>query len=200
MRRVRVASEAPAAWSATAAAPAATATLPAGDWPLGRALAQVAGIYILAENAQGLVVVDMHAAHERIVYERLKASLDGAAIESQPLLIPATFAATPQEIATAEQQAEGFEHWREGHITRTTAGGVAFGCLTLAVLMAGLNENVTKVALSDIRGAMGIGADSEFRAPMAICVIGARSRIASYGSFAYIHRFSARVEGVTSTV
>jgi len=100
---VLFAREAPAAWPAQAPVGAA----PTGsDWPLGKALAQVAGIYILAENTQGLVVVDMHAAHERIVYERLKASLDDKAIESQPLLIPATFAATPQEIATAEQQAD----------------------------------------------------------------------------------------------
>jgi DNA mismatch repair protein MutL len=88
------------AFGQTVARPAS----PADDqaWPLGRALAQLQGIYILAENSQGLVIVDMHAAHERIVYERLKTQLDGAAIASQPLLIPATFAATPQEVATAE--------------------------------------------------------------------------------------------------
>ena len=83
--------------------------LPPGDWPLGRALAQLQGIYILAENTSGLIIVDMHAAHERIVYERLKNQLDNsasAAIASQPLLIPATFAATAQEIDTAQSAAE----------------------------------------------------------------------------------------------
>jgi DNA mismatch repair protein MutL len=83
--------------------------LPPGDWPLGRALAQLQGIYILAENQHGLIVVDMHAAHERIVYERLKTQMDqggGERIASQPLLIPATFAATPQEVATAESSAD----------------------------------------------------------------------------------------------
>jgi len=76
------------------------------EWPLGRAIAQLQGVYILAENTQGLVVVDMHAAHERIVYERLKQQLDTTQITSQPLLIPASFSATPQEIATAESCAE----------------------------------------------------------------------------------------------
>ncbi len=85
--------------------------LPPGDWPLGRAIAQLQGIYILAENTQGLIVVDMHAAHERIVYERLKTQMDAAqanqatTLASQPLLIPATFAATPQEVATTEVHA-----------------------------------------------------------------------------------------------
>ena len=75
-------------------------------WPLGRAIAQLQGVYILAENSQGLIVVDMHAAHERIVYERLKQQLDTTRITSQPLLIPASFAATPQEISTAENCSE----------------------------------------------------------------------------------------------
>ncbi|MBN9366416.1 MAG: DNA mismatch repair endonuclease MutL [Comamonadaceae bacterium] len=97
-----VAEPPPVAW-ATPAPPAAEE--PA--WPLGRAVAQIHGVYILAESAQGMVIVDMHAAHERIVYERLKAQVDGGArIASQPLLIPATFAATAQEVATAEEAAE----------------------------------------------------------------------------------------------
>jgi DNA mismatch repair protein MutL len=105
---VLYAQEAPAPWGLGPAVPpsARPDSGQSGEWPLGKALAQVAGIYILAENRQGLVIVDMHAAHERIVYERLKASLGGAAIESQPLLIPATFAATAQEIATAEQHTD----------------------------------------------------------------------------------------------
>jgi DNA mismatch repair protein MutL len=90
---------------------AATSTLTqadsnASEWPLGRAIAQLQGVYILAENSQGLIVVDMHAAHERIVYERLKQQLDTTHITSQPLLIPASFAATPQEISTAENCTE----------------------------------------------------------------------------------------------
>ncbi|QXW19181.1 DNA mismatch repair endonuclease MutL [Comamonas aquatica] len=86
-----------------AAVSPAPATHEHATWPLGRAIAQVHGVYILAENAQGMVIVDMHAAHERIVYERLKEQLGNhQPIASQPLLIPATFAATPQEVATAE--------------------------------------------------------------------------------------------------
>jgi len=94
--------------SATPAQPTVTLrpVLPDQDWPLGRAIAQIQGVYILAENKQGLVIVDMHAAHERVVYERLKAKLGSTTIESQPLLIPVSFAATAEEVAAAEQHAE----------------------------------------------------------------------------------------------
>jgi DNA mismatch repair protein MutL len=91
--------------AATDAARAAVAQADASDWPLGRAIAQIQGVYVLAENAQGLVVVDMHAAHERIVYERLKAGADTHAMPTQALLIPATFAATPAEHALVEAHA-----------------------------------------------------------------------------------------------
>jgi len=73
--------------------------------PLGYALAQVHGIYILAENTQGLVVVDMHAAHERIGYERLKAAHDSVGLKTQPLLVPISVTLAEQEADTAEQHA-----------------------------------------------------------------------------------------------
>lgn len=98
-----IASEETATWRDRNDGDPAAQALPAGDWPLGRAIAQLQGVYILAENAQGLIVVDMHAAHERIVYEGLKNQLEHTGIASQPLLIAASFAATPQEIATAQE-------------------------------------------------------------------------------------------------
>ncbi len=94
--------------ASTQAETSAVDSLPASesapnDLPLGRALAQLQGIYILAENAQGLVLVDMHAAHERITYERLKTQMDAQGVRRQPLLVPITVAVSRSEANLAEE-------------------------------------------------------------------------------------------------
>jgi len=102
-----------AAASLPAASPSAatSAAAEAGDEapPLGYAIAQLHGVYILAENAHGLVLVDMHAAHERITYERMKAALDGEGIRSQPLLVPLSIHVSASEARLASDSAAVFE-------------------------------------------------------------------------------------------
>nr|WP_248089437.1 DNA mismatch repair endonuclease MutL [Pseudomonas fluorescens] len=104
------------------AEPGAAPSLPEGGGdipPLGYALAQLKGIYILAENAHGLVLVDMHAAHERIMYERLKIAMASEGLSGQPLLVPESLAVSQREADCAEEhhsvfQKLGFELQRLG--------------------------------------------------------------------------------------
>ena len=79
--------------------------------PLGFALAQLAGIYVLAQNASGLIIVDMHAAHERITYEKLKTALATQRLQSRPLLVPISFEVSAREADLAEQFGEELEAW-----------------------------------------------------------------------------------------
>jgi DNA mismatch repair protein MutL len=79
------------------------------DHPLGFAIGQIHGVYVLAQNARGLVIVDMHAAHERILYEQFKRALAERTVSVQPLLIPVSITADAVEIGTAEEEREALE-------------------------------------------------------------------------------------------
>lgn len=121
----------------------------AGVPPLGYAIAQLHGIYILAENAEGLIVVDMHAAHERIGYERLKTAHDGIGLHAQPLLVPITLAVGEREADTAEREVDtlvalGFD------ITR--AGPGALHVRSIPALLANAEpEGLLRDVLGDLR-------------------------------------------------
>ncbi|RCX26145.1 DNA mismatch repair endonuclease MutL [Thioalbus denitrificans] len=111
LARAGAASVAPPPLAGSAVAPAAPPDVEAEPQmpPLGYAVAQIHGIYILAQSARGLVLVDMHAAHERITYERMKAALEsGEGIRSQPLLVPVTVRLSEREAGCAEDQADFF--------------------------------------------------------------------------------------------
>jgi len=104
-------SEALSAYQALTSMPVTDARLPesATSPPMGFAIAQLSGVYILAENADGLVVVDMHAAHERIVYEKLKDAFDNRKIVRQPLLVPTSVSVSEAEANVAEESVALFQ-------------------------------------------------------------------------------------------
>jgi DNA mismatch repair protein MutL len=123
--------------------------------PLGYAVAQLAGVYVLAENRSGLIIVDMHAAHERITYERLKSALGDAKLKSQPLLVPVTLDVTSQEADLAEECAAdlaalGFDVLRRG------PRQIAVLALPL-LLEAGEVEPLMRDLLSDLATHQGAG-------------------------------------------
>ncbi|GAB2618951.1 DNA mismatch repair endonuclease MutL [Novilysobacter erysipheiresistens] len=117
--------------------------------PLGYAIAQLHGIYILAEAREGMIVVDMHAAHERIGYEKLKAAHDGEGLRTQPLLVPATLAVSEREADVAEREsatldALGFELTRSGPQSLTLRS-------VPALLAHGDVEALLRDVLADLR-------------------------------------------------
>lgn len=115
--------------------------------PLGYALAQLKGVYILAENQHGLVLVDIHAAHERITYERMKTARDTQAIRSQPLLVPMTLAVSEREAACAEHSSEMFG---ELGMRVERAGEESLVVRELPVLLANSDvEQLVRDVLSD---------------------------------------------------
>lgn len=166
--------DAPAAYAALYAAravdpaaapmPEALPDAPEGMPPLGFAIAQLHGIYILAENADGLIVVDMHAAHERIGYEKLKAAHDGAGLRTQPLLVPQALAVSEREAELAEAEAAtlvelGFEVQRSGPqsvllraVPALLAGGDVEGLLR--DVLADLREHGSTRRVAETRDAL----------------------------------------------
>lgn len=116
--------------------------------PLGFALAQLKGIYILAENKEGLIVVDMHAAHERITYEKMKHDFDAQTVASQPLLVPQSIAVSDREAGCIEERGDVFQAL--GFLI-TRAGPESIVVRQVPVILSDTNiESLVRDVLSDI--------------------------------------------------
>lgn len=116
--------------------------------PLGFAIAQLKGIYILAENTEGLIVVDMHAAHERITYEKMKADFDSQNVQSQPLLVPLSMAISEKEVSCIVDNQNVF---RSLGFTVESAGPESALIREVPVILNDSNvENLVRDVLSDL--------------------------------------------------
>ena len=121
--------------------------------PLGYALGQLHGIYILSQNADGLVLVDMHAAHERVVYERLKAQFSADGVQSQPLLVPARLAVSSRE---AEQVERHYELFKQAGFVLERLGPEMITVREVPVLLANADvESLLRDVLSDLMESLG---------------------------------------------
>jgi DNA mismatch repair protein MutL len=124
---------------------------PHGEHPLGHAIAQLHGIYIVAQSAEGMVLVDIHAAHERILYERLKAAMDSGSGPRQALLVPALLEVTEAEALLAEQHADELD---AAGFTVDRAGPATLAVRAVPVALAGTD---VAALLADALADLGVG-------------------------------------------